>query len=249
MAVLGVSFLAAHYGSTPPKRSALNKTTTHSCILEETCRGNHVYVWVFRLEFVLRGVKSASFSNWWLGWVVWRSGGVSHLPTRTRGSNPKPPTGYGPKSNHQELDRQFWSMFPLTRATHVGVTLFLTTRMKFASAPLKSMTSCCLTCLRLGSGPAQPLARPVSPAHPASGPSLSETGPSKPSPAPSPRPRRISRPAPRSGLSNVSETGLKLCQPPSPSDVPQPLSPAAQATLDLLLASGPKSSGPAPSRD
>ena len=28
----------------------------------------------------------------------------------------------------------------------------------------------------------------------------------------------------------MSETGLKLCQPPSPSDVPQPLSPAAQAT-------------------
>ena len=40
----------------------------------------------------------------------------------------------------------------------------------------------------------------------------------------------------------MSETGLKLYQPPSPSDVPQPLSPAAQATLDLLLASGPKSS-------
>ena len=37
----------------------------------------------------------------------------------------------------------------------------------------------------------------------------------------------------------MSET---VCQPPSPSDVlPQPLSPAAQATLDLLL-SGPKSS-------
>ena len=50
-----------------------------------------------------------------------------------------------------------------------------------------------LTCLRLGSGPAQPatrlLARPVSPAHPESGPSLSETGlPSKPSPARSPGP-------------------------------------------------------------
>ena len=40
----------------------------------------------------------------------------------------------------------------------------------------------------------------------------------------------------------MSETGLKLCQPPSPSDVPQPLSPTGQATLDLLLASGPKSS-------
>ena len=54
-----------------------------------------------------------------------------------------------------------------------------------------------------------------------------------------PRPRLISTPVPRSGLSetglrpdqsHVSETGLKLCQPPSPSDVPQPLSPAAQAT-------------------
>ena len=28
--------------------------------------------------------------------------------------------GYGSKSNHQELDRRFWSMFPLTRASHLG---------------------------------------------------------------------------------------------------------------------------------
>ena len=35
-------------------------------------------------------------------------------------------TGYGSKSNHQELDRRFWSMFPFTRAPHFGVTLFLT---------------------------------------------------------------------------------------------------------------------------
>ena len=42
----------------------------------------------------------------------------------------------------------------------------------------------------------------------------------------------------------MSETGLKPGQPPSPSDVPQPLSPAAQATLDLLLASGPSRPSP-----
>ena len=33
-------------------------------------------------------------------------------------------SGYGSKSNHQEMGRRFWSMFP---GLHFGVTLFLTT--------------------------------------------------------------------------------------------------------------------------
>ena len=36
------------------------------------------------------------------------------------------PSGCGSKRNQQESDRRFWSMFPLTRATHFGVTLFVT---------------------------------------------------------------------------------------------------------------------------
>ena len=67
--------------------------------------------------------------------------------------------------------------------------------------PLKSMASCwpgCLTCLRLGSGPAQPatrlLARPVSP----------ETGVAQPATRPSTAPSHLATPAqpsvPRSGL-------------------------------------------------
>ena len=34
-------------------------------------------------------------------------------------------SGYGSKLNHQELDRRFLCMFPLTRETHLG-NLFLT---------------------------------------------------------------------------------------------------------------------------
>ena len=30
------------------------------------------------------------------------------------------------KLNHSDLDHRFWYMLPLARATHVGVTLFLT---------------------------------------------------------------------------------------------------------------------------
>ena len=42
------------------------------------------------------------------------------------GRRPESPHGHGSRLNHQELDCRFWSMFPLTRATHFGAALFLT---------------------------------------------------------------------------------------------------------------------------
>ena len=38
--------------------------------------------------------------------------------------------GHGSKLNHQDMDRKCWSMFPLTRASHLGY-LFLTTTAKW----------------------------------------------------------------------------------------------------------------------
>ena len=48
--------------------------------------------------------------------------------------------------------------------------------LRLASGPVRLLA--CLTCLRLASGPAQPATR-----HPASGPSVYETGPTRPSTA------------------------------------------------------------------
>ena len=104
----------------------------------------------------------------------------------------------------------------------------------FASAPESKGLS---ACLRLGSGPAQPatrlLARPVSPAHPVSGPSLPDTGLAQPATTPS-HPASPAQPA----------------QPWSA----QPRSPAAQAAQPKLARSTSCSrlapshpAGPAPS--
>ena len=37
--------------------------------------------------------------------------------------------GYGSKLNHQELGRRFWSMFPLTRVTHLGYPFLTDSQM------------------------------------------------------------------------------------------------------------------------
>ena len=92
--------------------------------------------------------------------------------------------------------------------------------------PTSARLLTCLTCLRLALGPAQPATR-----HPASGPSVYETGLAHPATRPSTA--QPSPPSPssrhnhgfaaqraRSGLSNVSETGLRrpsTAQPSTPS--------------------------------
>ena len=64
------------------------------------------------------GEFTTRFRTYLSGWIGMFTWGYD------LGFDPQPS---GLKLNHPELDRRFWSMFPLTRATHFGVSTLLTT--------------------------------------------------------------------------------------------------------------------------
>ena len=139
--------------------------------------------------------------------------------TRVVGQNsPRPQRGQGRSDLFSKENLRFSPPPPPCRPptpTHVGWTQNPVRRaLKFSGFVGVQLhgsifvENVLLSCLRLGSGPAQPatrlLARPVSPTQPQAQACLKQTYPkssSKPSPAPSPGPR----PAPRSGLSNAND--------------------------------------------
>ena len=122
-----------------------------------------------------------------------------------------PPMSAGPKSCPAGLE-----IFGVRRRPAPWVQLQKPQKIFFV---LKMLA--CLTCLRLGSGPAQPATRACQPSPPSP-----ETGlrPSLPMPATRPAPTTCLETGLRPTTSLtclVSETGVKLCQLLSLSDVPQ----------------------------